>query len=183
MTAPGSPAPKLPPLKLLAAAIAREQREQMFYRVGPHGLCIHRSAAFVFDVPGANLVFGTFEPRPAIEREPGDSAVPFIHAWAEYRGCVYAPTTIERTGGALIAQNRAGYYAVNRAHDFRILTRPQLLRLDRQFGLRRVLRLADASCRGGVSFGATLLDAAMVDWKDSKDGGVIPAHVVEGESE
>jgi hypothetical protein len=180
VTAPGSPAPKLPPLKLLAAAIAREQHEQMFYQVGPHGLCIHRSAAFVFDVPGASLVFGTFEPLPEAERGEGDSAVPFIHAWAEFRGCVFAPTTIERTGGALIAQNRAGYYAVNRAHDFRILTRPQLLRLDREFGLKRVLRQADARCKGGVSFGATLLNAALVDWKDSKDGGVIPAHVIEG---
>jgi hypothetical protein len=38
------------------------------------------------------------------------SPVPFIHAWAEYKGLAYAPTTIERTDGRLHAMIPAGYY-------------------------------------------------------------------------
>jgi len=166
--------PKLPPLPLLAASMKLE---------GPRGMCIHRSAAFVFDVPGATMMFGTFDP---IERDggplPGDSAVPFIHAWAEFKGFVYAPTTIERCKGQLIAQHREGYYRVNGARDFRILTRPQLLRLDKQVGLRRQLRLG-VPLKGGASFGGTLMDAAGVDYRVTSDGGVVPSDVYEeGES-
>lgn len=156
--------PRLPPLKLLQKALELK---------GSQGLCFHRSAAFVFDVPGSTMMFGTFEAPPPDQRLPGDSDVPFIHAWAEWRGFVYAPTTIERLGG-LCPINLVGYYAVNGIHDVRTLTRPQLLALDRQLALKRALRL-NLPCRGGASFGGSLLDAAGVRWQPATGGGVIPA--------
>jgi hypothetical protein len=154
-------------LPLLEAALEME---------APLGLCIHRSAAFVFDAPGSILVFGTIQPVERSEAVEGDSAVPFIHCWAEYRGHVIAPTTIERTGGKLCPLTKAGYYAINGVCDVHTLTRPQLLALDRQHGLRRALRL-NTECRSGASFGGTLLDAAGVAWKDYGDGGVVPIYV------
>jgi hypothetical protein len=142
------------------------------------GLCIHRSAAFVFGVPGSILVFGTIQPKDRSELVEGDSDVPFIHCWAEFQGNVYAPTTIEQANGQLIAQNKAGYYAINGVSDVHTLARPQLLALDRQHGLRRALRL-NTNLRSGASFGATLLDAAGVAWKDYGDGGIVPPYVEE----
>jgi len=140
------------------------------------GLCMHRSAAFVFDVPGAILVFGTIQPKERSELLEGDSEVPFIHCWAEYRGNVVAPTTIEQANGQLVAQNKAGYYAINGISDVHTLTRPALLALDRLHGFRRALRL-NTDLRTGASFGATLLEAAGVAWKDYGDGGVVPPYV------
>jgi hypothetical protein len=160
MTAPA----KLPPLKLLAKALELK---------GSGGLCFHRAAAFVFDVPGAVMVFGTLAGVDEAEAGPTDSTVPFIHAWAEWRGVVYAPTTIEATGGLLRPIDRALYYRVNGVTDVRTLTRAQLLRLDRQLALKRVLR-AGGPCRGGASFGASLLDAAGVPWKAGPGDGVLP---------
>lgn len=142
------------------------------------GLCFHLSAAFVLDVPGAVLCIGTLTPPDEPTGNPDDSTVPFIHAWAEYRGGVYAPTTIEKFGGNLVGQNRAGYYALNGVHDVRTLTRAQLLRLDRRFNLKRSLRRG-GQLRGGASFGGTLLDAAGVPWKQGSNGGTLPPHVVE----
>lgn len=160
-------APKLPRLRLLQQAIRAQ---------GPHGLCIHRSAAFVLDVPGSILCFGTFDPADdeQLKEDPRLSTVPFIHAWAEWRGFVYAPTTIERCEGKLVPMNRAGYLRLNGARDLKQLTRPELLRLDRELGLKRALRL-NMPCKGGASFGGSLLDAAGVLWKDYGDGGVVPA--------
>lgn len=160
--------PKLPPLKTLEAALTLQ---------GPRGMCLHRAAALVFDVPGSNLIFATFDPDPSLSTgDPLESAVPFIHAWVEFKGFVFAPSSLDRTGGVLIAQDRAGYYAINRASDFRMLTRPALLRLDRQLGLKRHLTKA-VRLKGDVSFGGALLDAANVPWSICPtQGGLIPAH-------
>jgi len=155
--------PPLPPLKILSKAIELE---------GLWGLCIHRSAAFVFDVPAAVLCFGTFKEHPNPTR-PEHSPVSFIHAWAEYRGLAYAPTTIEMTDGRLHAMNREGYYAVNEARDIHRLARAELMKLDKRFGLKRALR-ANVACRDGASFGAVLLDASGVPWTESPQGGVVP---------
>ena len=167
MLAPIIHGPPLPPLKLLGAAMRLEGRQR---------LCIHRSAAFVLDVPGAVLVFGTLKPDDV--PQPGHSTVPFIHSWAEYRGNVYAPTTIERMDGHLVPVPRDTYYAINGAHDIHSLTRAALLRLDKRYGLKRALR-QNVLCRGGASFGGTLLDAAGVAWADD-NGGVVPPYVLEG---
>jgi hypothetical protein len=156
--------PKLPPLKLLQQAMGLKTER---------GACIHRSAAFVFDVPGSSLIFATVRGATPEEREaiPEASPVPFIHAWAEYKGWVYAPTTIERAGG-FGAMDRAEYYRLNGARDFRILTRPMLLRLDRQHGLKHALKRGGPA-KSGESFGGLLLDAAGVEWAII-DGGLVP---------
>jgi len=138
------------------------------------GLCMHKSSAFVFDLPGATLVFGTIQ--PVEDPGPCDSTVPFIHCWAEYRGHVFAPTSIEQAGGKLIAQHRQGYYDLNHVSDVHTLSRPALLQLDRQHGLKRHLK-RDTPLKGTDSFGGVLLDAAGVAWKDYGDGGVVPPYV------
>ena len=154
----------MPALKLLSATMGLR---------GRFGLCFHRAAAFVLDVPGAVLVMGTF--RESDTGAPGESPVPFIHAWAEYRGLAYAPTTIERTGGKLVAMNRDGYYAVNEARDIYKLTRAQLIRLDRKHEIKRALRRTGRLKPAGAGFATTLLDAAGVPYKCCPDGGILPA--------
>ena len=159
----------LPPLRWLEKAMRLQ---------GARGMCFHRSAAFVFDVPASTLMFATF--RPPADHEllgPDDSRVPFIHCFALYKGFVFAPTTIEREG-ELKAVPRLDYYRVNDASDFHSLTRAQLLRLDRQHGLKHSLRFGGLTS-DGRSFGGTLLDAAGVDWKVSRDGGTVPVYVEE----
>lgn len=124
-------------------------------------LCIHCSAGFVMDVPGSELVFATF--RAASDEEaaaigPDASPEPFIHAWAEWRGAVWAPTAMDQMGGQLQPMNPAGYYAVNGATDFARLKRPDLLVVARLIGLSRHLRLG-VPTRNGASVGMSLLDA------------------------
>lgn len=134
-------------------------------------LCIHRAAGFVLDTPGAELCFGTLRPR-LDGPPPQDRAEPFIHAWAELRGQVYAPTTIEANGGRLDPFPQELYYAVNGVSDVRRLTRGEVLRLSGQIRLSAHLR------RGTMpkaSVGGTLLDAAGVSWKENEKGGLIPA--------
>ena len=159
--------PHLPPLRLLRKAMQLE---------GERGMCMHRSAALVFDVPAAVLMFGTFRPQEPEERKhfANESAVPFIHCWVEYKGVVFAPTTIEAAGMRLIPMDREGYLRANGARDLHSLSRPALLKLDRQYGLKRVLRTGER-CKCGASFGAILLDAAGVPWTLSEDGGVVPS--------
>lgn len=138
---------------------------------GVQGLCIHRSAGFVLDTRRAELCFGTFE--PAVTDDPRASTEPFIHAWAELDGLVYAPTLIETMGG-LMPMDRQSYYGVNGARDIKRLARVQVMRLSREFGLGQHL-LDQTPLPPGVSFGGTLMDAAGVRWRDSEKGGIIPA--------
>jgi hypothetical protein len=146
-------------------------------RRGPHGMCIHRAAGFVLDVPGSELCFGTFRaatPEEAAALGPSASLVPFIHAWAEWQGWVIAPTTIERTGGRLVPMEPGGYYRANGARDIYRLTRPKLLQVAREIGLSRHLRLG-LPTKGEVSVGSTLMDAAGVPYTLTPDGGIVPA--------
>lgn len=140
------------------------------------GLCIHRAAAFVLDRPGADLCFGIFPAATEEEKAaiPNASDVSFIHAWAELSGMVYAPTTIERTGGVLAPMRREGYYSINRVIRVKRLSRRQLLQISGQIGLSAHLRHGKPT-RGGASVGGTLLDAAGVAWRETEDGGLVPA--------
>lgn len=141
---------------------------------GNQGLCIHRSAGFVLDTPGSELCFGVFRAATPEERNQDRNASlePFIHCWAEFRGEVYAPTTIERMGGKLVPYNRAAYYEVNGATSIKRLARPDLLRISREIGLSAHLRLGRPT-RGGASVGATLLDAVKMSYRISQTGGLI----------
>lgn len=117
-------------------------------------LCLHVSAGFVMDVPGAVLVIGTFRASTPEERAaiPNASPVPFIHAWAEWRGLVWS-------GTAMRTCDPADYYAANGATDIVRLVRPKLMALARDMGLSRHLRL-HVPTKNGASVGKSLLDAA-----------------------
>jgi hypothetical protein len=144
---------------------------------GPRGLCFHRAVGFVLDVGPPNpatLVIGRI--REANDEEkavlgPDASPTPFIHAWCEWRGELFAPTTIERAGGALFPIPRELYLNRNGAKVLATMTRGQIKALDREFGFSAHLRKFKP-IRGGASFGAVLLERAGVAWKDNGLGGV-----------
>lgn len=136
------------------------------------GLCVHRAAGMVLDTPGAELVFGVFEPVDPATAAPGESTEPFIHAWVEWRGMVYAPTLIEKTGG-LHPMERDGYYAVNGARDIHRLPRPALLKVAKAIGLSRHL-LKQVPTKGFASVGQTLLDAAGMSYRATHNGALLP---------
>jgi hypothetical protein len=137
------------------------------------GLCIHRAAGFVLDTPGSELCFGTFDPATdeARAKNPLLADEPFIHAWAEHNGLVYAPTTIEKAGNKLVPMGRDYYYGMNGARDIKRLSRRQLLTISGEINLSAHLRKGVPAKK---SVGATLLDAAGVEWMDSPTGGLIP---------
>lgn len=140
---------------------------------GQTKMCIHRSAAFVLDVPGAELCFGVFRAATPeeIELQPEASREPFIHAWAEFRGAVYAPTTIEAMGG-LHPIDPAYYYEINGATEIRRMPRPKLLKVAKAIGLSQHLRHGKPA---RASVGGTLLDAMGIEYRVSPDGGLVPA--------
>lgn len=143
---------------------------------GPRGMCFHRATAFVLDVPAAALCFGTFRAATEAEIERfGDiaSREPFIHAWVQWRGQVYAPSTIERLGG-LFPFDRMEYYRLNDMKDFRRLNRIDVLRLSRQHGFSAHLKKFKP-LKGDAQFGAVLMDAAGIAWRLTDEGGVVPA--------
>lgn len=138
---------------------------------GLHGLCIHRAAGFVLDTPGATLCFGTLDPgKQEGPRGPDDSDEPYIHAWPEWRGEVFAVATIERNSG-LYHCSVEDYYRVNAVTDVHRLTRPALLKLAKQIGLSRHLRLGVPA---KASVGAVLMEAAGVSYRLTDDGGLVP---------
>lgn len=139
------------------------------------GMCIHRSAAFVLDVPGSELCFGTLAPaRPEeINATPHLklSAVPFIHAWVEWNGKVYSPSMIEYDEGKLLPIDREFYYRTRGVSDIHRLNRKTVIHLSGKIGLSAHLKHGKPN---KLSVGGTLLDAAGVKWQMSEDGGLIP---------
>jgi hypothetical protein len=140
---------------------------------GEMNLCVHVSAGFVLDVPGSELVFGTF--RAATDEEALDillahgkqaSREPMIHAWAEWQGKVWSPTTMR-------VFPREMYYELNGASDIKKLSRPALLKLSREFGLSRHLRL-HVPHKCPVSFASTLCEAAGKAFRDDPTGALLP---------
>lgn len=143
---------------------------------GAAGACFHRSAALVLDLPGSELVMGTFRAGTEEERaqNPEASDEPFIHCWVEHQGVVYAPTTIEANGNKLLPIIRDHYYEVNGAKDIFRMSRKDLITLSGRVGISQHL-LRDKPLKDGASFAGSIMDAAGLKWKDSKTGGVIPA--------
>lgn len=146
---------------------------------GGYGLCIHRACAFVLDVKGADLCFGTLREATPLERlrNPEASDVPFIHAWAELRGMVYAPTLIERVG-CLAPIPLGEYYAANAIRDVYRMTRRAVLKVSGDVGLSAHLR-KNKPLKGGASFGLSLLDAAGVPYR-LDDHSILPASEEQG---
>jgi hypothetical protein len=142
------------------------------------GMCIHRAAAFVLDVPGSEMIIavcpaGTEEERkinPLVSREP------FIHAWAEFKDGVFAPTHLKRGGVALVPKP-VYYHFQNPSKIYRI-SRPEVLKLSGQIGLSAHLRKATPA---KASVGETFLNHSGIRWSLSADGGLIPAPEEESE--
>lgn len=145
---------------------------------GPRGLCFHRAVAFMLDVGPPDpptLVIGRI--REANEEEkavlgPDASPTPFVHAWCEWKGHVWAPTTIERAGG-LVPIDKETYLGRNGAKVLATLSRGDVKRLDRLHGYSAHLKRF-TPLKGGESFGGSLLAAAGVPWRDNGLGGVEP---------
>lgn len=139
------------------------------------GLCIHRAAGFVLDVPGSELVFGILTPctDKQVSATPHLKLAtePFIHAWAEWDGKVYSPAMIEYDGGHLIPIKREFYYGTRGVIASWRMSRKDLIH---QSGLINLSAHLKHGKPARLSVGGTLLDAAGVKWTTSKDGGIIP---------
>lgn len=146
---------------------------------GAAGMCFQRSYALALDLPGSSVCIGTFRAATRRERKenPAASRVPFIHAWVEWEGYVFAPTTIERFG-KLQRIDRDPYYRANDIKDVRVLHPMQLSVFTGKHNLStRILREDPQAL--GREFVVTLLREAGVEWKYSKQGGIIPAGIEE----
>lgn len=143
---------------------------------GPRGLCFHRAVGFMLDVGPPKLptlVIGRVREANEEERAKlGDNAspTPFIHAWCEWQGMVFAPTLIEAMNG-LFPVDPVMYLERNGAKELARLTRGDVKRLDRLHGYSAHLRKF-TPLKGGESFGGSLLKAAGVQWRDNGLGGV-----------
>jgi hypothetical protein len=146
---------------------------------GPMGLCFHRAAALVLDLPPATLAVGTLPAatsNPDVD-DPAHSNVDFIHAWVEVRDkYVLAPTLIERSEalGTPWITLKSEYYYANRPRDIHFMTRGQLKKLSREYGLSAHLKRGDP-LTNGASFGDIILKAMGVKFLVGKRGGVLPA--------
>lgn len=135
------------------------------------GMCIHRSAAFVLDVPGSEMIVAVCPAATEEERKvnPLSSMEPFIHAWAEYKDGVFAPTHLERGGVKLVP--KSVYYHFQRPTKTVRISRPEVLKLSGQIGLSAHLRKAVPA---KASVGEAFLNHAGIAWTLSADGGLIP---------
>jgi hypothetical protein len=138
--------------------------------------CIQRSAALVLDMPGSEMVFATLRaasPEEQEELQGRGSTVPFIHAWVEWRGWLYAPTSVERTDMRLVAWSIPDYYRVNGASNIRRVPRGEFNRIAKQF------RFTSALKHGRDRFGSgeiadALLNAAGVQYTIGPGRAVLP---------
>lgn len=136
------------------------------------GMCIHRSAAFVLDVPGSEMIVAVCSPATEadLKKNPLASTEPFIHAWAEYKNSVFAPTHLEPTGVKLVP--KSVYYHYQQPTVVRRISRPEVLKISGQIGLSAHLRKAVPP---KASVGETFLNHVGIAWTISADGGLIPA--------
>lgn len=138
--------------------------------------CIQRSVAVVLDLPDCVMTFGTL--RGATDEEveqlgPNSSRVPFIHAWVERGSVVYAPTTIERAHGVLVAFDRTDYHLRNGVKDVRPVPPAAFEEIAERFGLREALRRQKPRF-GKADIGDALLAAAGVEYQLSENGALLP---------
>jgi hypothetical protein len=143
--------------------------------IGPRGMCFHRTVGLVLDVPRAQLCVGVFRAATAEELadNPHFSHTPFIHCWAEISNKIYAPTTIEATGGRLVGFNKDEYYERNGAKNIVRMSRARLLQLSKAYGLARYLLYSEPLV-GDAKFSGVILDELGVDYVVTDGGGVIP---------
>jgi hypothetical protein len=142
---------------------------------GPRGMCFHRSAAFVLDLPQATLVVGTIRAATPEEREenPDFSDVDFIHAWPEVGNLVFPPSWM-KADGTMQAIDRDEYYEMHTPYDIHRMPRIELKKLSEEHGFARHFSRF-TPLKNNVSFGDVILKALGVQYTITKDGGVIPA--------
>jgi hypothetical protein len=145
---------------------------------GPRGLCFHRAAGLVLDLPPATLAVGTFPAATSEQQQenPEFSSVDFLHAWVEVKDWVLAPTLIERAqaeGTHWIFLKR-DYYAANCPRDIAHLSRGKLKKLSTEYGLGKHL-IHFTPLKHGAKFGDIILDAVGIKFVVTSRGGVLPA--------
>jgi hypothetical protein len=128
----------------------------------------------MLDLPGATLVYGIVKASTPEElaKCSKSSPVPFIHAWVEYQGKVFAPTLIERFG-FLNSISKDAYYATNGVTTTWRLEQPAFQAVAKRF------KLASAFKHGSVRPGKgevteAFLNAAKVRYKLSERRTVLP---------
>lgn len=143
--------------------------------------CVQRAAALMLDLPAdATLVFGVVRAASADEqaKDPRASPVPFIHAWVEYAGQLYAPTLIERFKGELRPIPIDVYYHTNAVTRTWRLGNAGFMQVARRWKLAASLKHGGARAgRGEVA--DALLQAAGVRYVLSARNTLLP---VEGAS-
>jgi hypothetical protein len=149
--------------------------EASFKLIGPRGPCFFRAVALVLDVPQAKLMVGTFRAATPEEQaaSPEVSPVPFIHAWTEIHGAVFAPTTYESCNAQLVPFDLVDYYQRNGTRDVVCMDRARLLRLSRKYGLDKYI-LYGAPLEGNLKFASVILDELGVRHRMSTDNGLLP---------
>jgi hypothetical protein len=142
-----------------------------------NGMCFHWSVAMCIDLPGSEVVIATFRAATPEERKdiPNASDVPFLHAFVEWQGQVFAPTTLARTGGQFAAMNPAEYYAKNGATNVRRVSRRTIRKhVADGFVMQQLLGGPSPQAPTGYLV-ERLLKAAGVKYLVTRDGGVVPA--------
>lgn len=146
--------------------------------VGPRGLCFHRAAGLVLDLPPATLAVGTLPAATSEQQQenPEFSSVDFIHAWVEVGDWVLAPTLIERdlAEGTGWQFTKAAYYHANKPRNVRHMKRARLKQLSVEFGIAQHL-LRFTPLKHGAKFGDVILDELGIKFVVTRRGGVIPA--------
>lgn len=138
------------------------------------GSCFHRAVALLLDTPAGVLAIGTVRAATAEERAriPNASREPFLHAWVEVGGFVYAPTLIERLG-TLLPIERGTYYEANGVSNVHYLRRALVKRLAAEHGWSRHF-LRNRPPRLATPLGSVLLAAAGIAYRIADGAGVIP---------
>lgn len=146
--------------------------------VGPQGLCFHRAAGLVLDLPPATLAVGTLPAATSGEQKtnPEFSSVDFIHAWVEVQDWVLAPTLIERSQeeGTPWVFPKADYYEANKPRDIAHLGRGQLKKLSTKYGISSHL-MHFTPLQHGAKFGDIILNALGIKFIVTPKGSILPA--------
>jgi hypothetical protein len=145
-------------------------------RTGNTGTCVQRAAALMLDLRNATLMFGVVRAATPeeLEKNPDASPVPFIHAWVEWRGDVYSPSSIEKFKGELLPLPKDVYYRANAVSRTWPLEPKAFQAVAKRFGLSAAFRHGKDRAGDGAVTDA-LLKAAGVKWKLSERRTLLPA--------
>jgi hypothetical protein len=147
----------------------------MHYKGTANNACVQWSMGLALDMKRAVVTFGTL--RAATPDEvasiPGASLVPFIHCWVEVGEIVYAPTTLERSGGVLVPFDRADYYDRNGVSDVRHVLREAFDDIAHRYRLTSALKHLSPRF-GSSAVAGELLRAAGVQYVLDEHRALLP---------